>query len=231
MELTVVVGDVHGCREELEELLEGVEYDARNDRLIFAGDLIDRGPYPRQVVEFARQIGAECVMGNHEDKAIRWKLGRPVKVKPDREQEWRSFSPSDWEYLMALPPHIKLNDNLYVVHGGCRPGRSVERQFYKEAIRLRYMKKSNLQMASVHDVTEENKDQYVWWTDIWDGPHVIYGHAVWMDYPRRDKTATGIDTGCVFGGALTAALIWDGEIQSFWSVPARKKYSTLEINE
>src|SRR5512138_2797540 len=69
---TIVVGDVHGCLEELDDLLVTAGYTPGKDRLVFLGDLLDRGPDPVGVVRRVRELGAECVLGNHEEKHLRY---------------------------------------------------------------------------------------------------------------------------------------------------------------
>ncbi|KAK4692254.1 hypothetical protein P7C71_g4916, partial [Lecanoromycetidae sp. Uapishka_2] len=66
----IVVGDVHGCNDELVKLLSEVQYEARTDHLIFAGDFISKGPSSRAVVELAMSAHASCVRGNHEDRVL-----------------------------------------------------------------------------------------------------------------------------------------------------------------
>ena len=68
---TIVVGDVHGCLEELDELLSRLEVGP-SDRLVLAGDLMDRGPDPVGVVRRARERGALAVLGNHDEKHLRF---------------------------------------------------------------------------------------------------------------------------------------------------------------
>ena len=78
MKRTFVVGDVHGCFRELMLLLEKIQYNENQDRLIFAGDLVDRGPDSAKVVRWVREASVRtnnlttCVLGNHDDKHFRW---------------------------------------------------------------------------------------------------------------------------------------------------------------
>src|SRR5271154_6373727 len=72
---TIIVGDVHGCRAELEKLLERVAF-ATGDRLVFVGDLVARGPDSLGVLDVARQTGAVIVRGNHEEKLVNWWLAQ-----------------------------------------------------------------------------------------------------------------------------------------------------------
>ncbi|MCX7809248.1 MAG: metallophosphoesterase, partial [Deltaproteobacteria bacterium] len=69
MQRTLFVGDVHGCREELELLLEKAGFSS-GDRLVFVGDLVNKGPDPKGVVQLARKLGALSVLGNHDARMI-----------------------------------------------------------------------------------------------------------------------------------------------------------------
>src|ERR1700704_4140167 len=79
---TVIVGDVHGCREELELLLERVGFTT-GDRLVFVGDLIARGPDSLGVLDVARRTGAIVVRGNHEEKLLAWRDARRARLRGD----------------------------------------------------------------------------------------------------------------------------------------------------
>ena len=68
---TVIVGDVHGCRRELEQLLERIRF-SNGDRLVFVGDLVARGPDSLGVLDIVRRTGALVVRGNHEQKLLDW---------------------------------------------------------------------------------------------------------------------------------------------------------------
>src|ERR1700721_1393367 len=76
MQRTLAIGDVHGCLEELRELLRVARYRADTDRLVFVGDLVDRGPDPVGVVREVRALANAgdvlVMMGNHEEKLVRW---------------------------------------------------------------------------------------------------------------------------------------------------------------
>ena len=66
----VIVGDPHGCLDELKLLLKKCNYDAMNTSLFIVGDLVNKGPYSAEVVKFCREIGALCVRGNHDEAAL-----------------------------------------------------------------------------------------------------------------------------------------------------------------
>lgn len=84
--ITVLVGDIHGCLEEFNELLKSIQYDSRTMRLIALGDLMDRGPDQAGCVRRVRELNIECVKGNHEDKHIRW-FKHEQKNKNDKRKK------------------------------------------------------------------------------------------------------------------------------------------------
>jgi predicted phosphodiesterase len=71
----LVVGDPHGCFEELQDILTKANFDASNDTLIIVGDLVNKGPKSVEVVRYARENNALCVRGNHDDTALSHALG------------------------------------------------------------------------------------------------------------------------------------------------------------
>lgn len=106
---TIIVGDIHGMLDELIELIQLAEYDQEKDRLIFAGDLVDRGPKSAEVISYAEEIGAELCIGNHDDKYIRYRrheqkkthVGRkhyrnPMSLSADKQKIWDSLSEKIW---------------------------------------------------------------------------------------------------------------------------------------
>ena len=79
----IIVGDVHGCLEEFEDLLLSCQYDPLDCTLILVGDFVNKGPYSARVVRKARELGAVCVRGNHDDTALSYALGTHVYPRKD----------------------------------------------------------------------------------------------------------------------------------------------------
>jgi len=220
--LTVVVGDVHGCIEELDELLKKIQYNPSQMRLIFAGDLVDRGPDSVGVVRRVRELNAECVMGNHEEKQLRWhkhevaraETGKANPMKPMDPKDAAAnaaFNDQDWSFLKNLPVKLHIGDNWWVVHAGCEPKFTLERQNKSQIMRVRYVDERGTGKALGPNLSQPEGTQY--WDQLWKGPEsIIYGHCVHdLTYPRithvnMDVSCVGIDTGCCFGGHLTAAI-------------------------
>lgn len=70
----IIIGDVHGCLDELKSLLNLCNYTHQQDILVFVGDLVNKGPSSAEVVKFVKNIGALCVRGNHDDSALQHAL-------------------------------------------------------------------------------------------------------------------------------------------------------------
>ena len=114
MEPTIVVGDVHGCLDELRRLLATCGFQ-RGDRLVLAGDLVAKGPDSQGVVQLAREEGALAVVGNHDDHVLRARavaLGTmppPAKgVRAEHQVVADALGPDDWAYLEALPTFLRV---------------------------------------------------------------------------------------------------------------------------
>ncbi|KKF39671.1 metallophosphoesterase [Halorubrum saccharovorum] len=172
-----VVGDVHGSRSALETLLATLDL-SDDDLVVFVGDLVRKGPDSPGVVDIVRDDPRlVSVRGNNEQKIVRG----------DKDPDW--LREGDRAYFESLPVAISFDDAL-VVHGGVDPERSLESHTVDELLTMR----------------APRGDGYdgPFWYDDYDGPHrVFFGHTV-HDTPVEGEHAVGLDTGCVYGGTLTA---------------------------
>jgi len=197
---TIVVGDVHGCLAELEELLGRVKYDPA-DRLVFVGDLVARGPDSLGVVALARRLGATVVRGNHEERVLR-ALGLGATKgggEPAAHHATiaRALPPDDADFLARTPLYLTLPEHdLTVVHAGIEPPLPLEEQTAETLLHVRAVKRDG---------------KKVLWGAAHAGPgHVVFGHNA-IEKLQLHPFATGLDTGCVYGGALTALVLGQGE--------------------
>jgi len=222
---TIVIGDLHGCYAEAIELLDKIAVTSC-DRVIFVGDLIDRGPENAKCVDLAMQY--ECVLGNHEDRHIRYvqqeRQGLVLGTLPSTHAFTRSqLRPEHYTYFESLPLFIKLPEyNSVVVHGGVWPGIPLEQQKKELLIRMQFInpaksKKTYWAMKRpVHSKENEleviHDESFKFWTEFWDGPErIIFGHSV-LNKPLVTEKAVGIDGGCVFGDKLWAFVLPDNII-------------------
>lgn len=208
---TIVVGDIHGCYDELEDLLEAVNFGDK-DRLISVGDLITKGPKSREVLErFMTEPRFSSVIGNH-DLAIRrrWN-GEKFKLKPSQKATHKALKKEKdrfLPFLNALPFMIDLETHL-VVHAGIRPDVALHSQTTEDLTELRSL-----------GPDRTARDGTPWYSEYSGEKVVLFGH--WpAPEPRRGRNAIGLDTGCVYGNKLTAYILETGE---FKDVPARRAY-------
>ncbi|SEU16005.1 metallophosphoesterase [Stigmatella erecta] len=97
---TLVIGDLHGCYDEALELLDAVGATS-SDRIVFAGDLVDRGPKPRECVELAMRH--EAIQGHHEEKHLQQRYRAGERLTPDHLATRRALAPEHFDYLARLP--------------------------------------------------------------------------------------------------------------------------------
>jgi protein phosphatase len=230
-----IIGDVHGCFDELSDLLTTLGYEIAADgggarhrdgrRVFFVGDLVDRGPATPAVLRLAMGMveagDALCVPGNHEAKLLRALRGSNVTVSHGLAEslaqlaaEPPEFSKQVERFIDGLVSHLVVDDgNLVVAHAGIREdmqGRA------SAAVRS---------FALYGDTTGETDEfglpvRYPWAEDYRGDAMVVYGHTPVPDATWLNRTIC-IDTGCVFGGKLTALRYPERELVS---VEARKTY-------
>ncbi len=126
MPRTVIVGDLHACTGELEELLEQLAFVAGSDRLVQVGDLVVRGPDPHGALALVKRLGGRAVRGNHEDRLLAWRH-RHEPLGPDHARVASALSDDEWGMLEALPMWLDLPEHgIRIVHAGVVPGQDVE---------------------------------------------------------------------------------------------------------
>lgn len=220
---TLLVGDVHGCLDELLRLLKVAGY-ARGDRLILVGDLVAKGPDSEGVVAAAREQPALMVRGNHDEAVLRVlrrdRRGIEPQRPPKREHERVAprLSDDDFAYLEAAPTYLDLAElNTWVVHAGVVPGKDLASQRTEDLLVMRTLRPDGTASSRL--------DEGEPWAKAWHGPaHVVFGHDA-ISGLQRHPFASGLDTGCVYGGRLTALSLPEGRL---FSVPAKRAYRELE---
>lgn len=231
-----IIGDVHGCYEELVKLLEGLGYRVaaspaegaippEGRKALFLGDLVDRGPripdVLRLVMCMVRQGHALCVPGNHDIRLMRKLRGKDVQVThglaesiAQLETETPEFRNSTAEFLDDLVSHYVLDEGrLVVAHAGM-----------KEEMQGRGSGKVR-DFALYGETTGETDEfglpvRYNWAAEYRGRSIVVYGHTP-VPEPEWLNRTINIDTGCVFGGKLTALRYPEKELVS---VPAGDVY-------
>ena len=208
---TIVVGDIHGCFDELTALLDKVELK-KADRVVSVGDLITKGPKSREVLDlFMTDKRLSTVIGNH-DLALRRRWGgEDVELKSSQKDAFKELKGEKdlyMTFLNGLPFTIGLDTHL-VVHAGLRPTVELHSQTTGDLTRLRTLG------------PDRESEEGTPWYHVYNGDKIVlFGH--WpSSEPRRGPKAIGLDTGCVYGHDLTAYII---ETDEFVSVKAKKAY-------
>lgn len=217
MQRTIIVGDVHGCLKELHNLLKKVNYKKNKDRLIFVGDLINRGPYSLEVLEFVENIRAETVRGNHEHffleyiRTGNYGLECFLKLKHQMGTKFKFWV----EWLNQVPLFIE-EENFLVVHGGLIPGKHPSQT-----------SPSILTLIRTWDgINGEDLNNFLHppWFELYKNPKlVVFGHWAKKGLVIRDN-AIGLDTGCVYGKYLTAVILPERKILQ---VPSQSVYEPV----
>ena len=208
---TIVVGDIHGCYDELIALLDKVKLGDK-DRVVSVGDLVSKVPKNREVLDlFMSDKRFSTVIGNHDLALRRRWNGEDVELKAAQKETHKDLKGQKDVYLPffnALPFIIDLETHL-VVHAGLRPNVELYSQTTGDLTRLRTLG------------PDRESDEGTPWYQVYYGEKtVLFGHWPAPD-PRRGPKAIGLDTGCVYGYNLTAYNI---ETDKFVSVPAARAY-------
>jgi len=223
----IVIGDIHGCYEELRELLDLVRPDA-GDVVVSVGDFLDKGPDPERCLDFWIDRGYRAVPGNKEDDFLRFLDGGLEKAWKNGREFLRE-RPDLVAWLRDLPLWLDFEPiGVAVVHAGLLPGTPIRGDAIDAqrelALNIRWLRPEGDGWSPVPKNTQGEGDRF--WAELWDGDRtIVYGHAPQIsNEPRIDSRAIGIDTGCVYGGRLTAAIFDGGEVR-FESVAARRAWA------
>lgn len=230
-----IIGDIHGCYDELMELLEKLGYQVGQDgvtarppaerKAVFLGDYGDRGPNTpdvyRLVMAMVAAGDAYALPGNHDDKLKRYLQGRRVQITHGLDKTVEQLEPESGEFkaqlrefIDGLPTHYVFDGGaLVVAHGG------MPEELQGRASRT-------VRSTALYGVTTGEQDELGlpvrldWGADYRGHAFVVYGHTPVAE-PKWVNRTINIDTGCVFGGRLTALRYPEQELVS---VPARQTY-------
>ena len=223
MTYTVAVGDIHGCYDELMQLIDHVHsytFGAEDTKWIFLGDYVDRGPDTKKVIDFLiefqklKPVGqVTCLMGNHEDNFLQC-----LKLK-DRggfenyllnnsiggQETMKSYGGFDFNFIPDK--HISWMNDLFLWHLTKHEGWPYPRIFVHAGI------------DREHSMSEQEKFILLWDREFRsdariDGGYVVHGHTP-KKRPEIKHNRINIDTGCVFGGdySLTAAIFNEEKLE------------------
>ncbi len=187
----IFVGDIQGCRDALERLLLAVQFELGRDRLLPVGDLVNKGPDSTGTLDLLMQLRAEPVLGNHD---LHWL--KKCKGQPALRRDW-----------LAGQPFVRIFDDLIMVHAGLHPR-------WDEAHLTRLSAADRNYAVNVRYCDAEGRQpESDWpppgppfrpWDDFYRGSkRVVFGHWARRGLVLRPQ-CVGLDTGCVYGGKLSA---------------------------
>ena len=278
---TYIVGDLQGCFDELQDLLEDINFDRSQDRLVLAGDVVNRGPKSLDCLRFARSLGESgvTVLGNHDLHLLAASLGaREVRRTDTLNQILEAPDCAELlQWLITRPVLVELEElNLVVVHAGLPPHWSVA-EAREHGAELEQVLRSNRQSDFLHNMygnepcqwshkyvgndrlryitnaltrtryvdSEGRLDMHYagppgtqpphlipWFAhpDRHNRSHVIaFGHWATLQVEKPLSPEHGVihlDTGCVWGGALSAVRAEDKRL---FQVPSRQPDRTTRL--
>jgi len=235
----IFVGDIQGCRAELERLLEEVRFDPATDQLEPVGDFVNRGPDSPGVLRLCRDLGAGGVLGNHDVRLLRVARGKASWRPSDTAQD--VLAASDGAELVAwlgARPLVRAWPDVICVHAGLNPT-------WKDPVatlaRLDPLPESpelGFAISVRHCDASGARPERDWptppppfrpWHEFWppassEKRTLVYGHWARAGLIVRPQLR-GLDSGCVWGGKLTA---WIAEEDRIVQVPAARAYSDFE---
>lgn len=228
----LIMGDVHGCYDELAELLANEGVNKENTCVVFVGDLVNKGPKSTEVVEFVMSNGWYSVRGNHDEVCLReLMLASRSGEDPIEKYKWvTGLKKESAEWLQDLPYAIKIpSRNIVVVHAGLLPGTSLEEQETDFFLHMRCIKRAETGWVWTRDF---NDTEYKLWGSEWTGPeHVYFGHDA-RRLLQQHEHATGLDTGCVYGKQLTGVYPGPhGARGEFIMLRSHRNYGNKDINK
>jgi len=213
---TLVIGDVHGCANELLTLIKAFN-PGPQDRLMAVGDLINRGPDSRKVLDLVRRWKIEAVQGNHEDRLLTaWRENKESILKAKDVDTFHKLRKKDFATLATWPHILEVPSlKMIVVHGGVDPAMPWPKQDPRTVLTIQVLNNKG------RPARRAEAPSGAPWARDWNGPeHVFYGHTP-RPHPLCHPFATGLDTGCVYGFTLTAVVLPHTE---FLRVHAGKAY-------
>lgn len=214
---TFVVGDVHGCRQELEDLLDAAIFRPERDALVLVGDLVAKGPDSAGVLALIRKLKGRSVLGNHDAAMLRLRHGSGEKRSHHAEVA-KTLSPDDWSLLESLPWWLDFpQENTLVVHAGLVPNVALVDQKKDDLLNMRSL---------LPDGTGSKRiEGGVPWAQGWNGPRfVVFGHDAVRGL-QRAPYALGLDTGCCYGRQLTGVWL---DSRALVQVPARQVWQPID---
>ncbi len=232
----IYIGDIQGCREELERLLEKLRFDPTGDEVHPVGDFVNRGPDSAGTLRVCKSIGAGGVLGNHDVHLLR--VAHKTRPIGQRDTFQDVLQADDREALtawLAARPIVRAFRNVILVHAGLNPTWADPIRTLKGLDPLLDSPELEFAIFVRHCDARGNRPAKDWpippepfrpWHSYWpmnsnEKRTVVFGHWARAGLVQSSQLR-GLDTGCVWGGELTA---WIEQENRLVQVPAQRSYS------
>ena len=221
----LVIGDVHGCLDELTELIETNNVIKEKTIFIFCGDIINKGPFNLESLKYVQSLpNVYAVRGNHEEHILNFCQAAYTDhsfALPSKYQWIRELTVQDVAYLTNLPYTISVPSlNAVIVHAGLHPWKPLDYQRFEDMVTIRNI----IDVDGEHPKMSNGLGEGVPWASCWSGPqHVYFGHDARRGL-QEFPFCTGLDTGCVYGGTLTAKYLTGAK--RLLTVKAKRTYQS-----
>ena len=233
-----LIGDIQGCAREFESLLRAIAFDPARDQLWCLGDLINRGPDNLATLRLWRDVGGQAVLGNHDLYALHVYAGRWPRKQDTLDDLFLSSDCTALLQRLAQMPILHGLDGLsgpngqpvWLVHAGVHPAwhgnlAEVEQRIAELPVGGTRFLDPDVRFATTvrcctdkgdrsrHDgIPEECPAPYQAWDSFCDGTAFFaHGHWAWRGHYRA-QNSIGLDSGCVYGGKLTAYCVEEDRV-------------------
>ncbi|MCF0223409.1 MAG: metallophosphoesterase [Fibrobacter sp.] len=210
MKRTLYIGDVHGCADELEKIVDAFGYVRESDTLYQTGDIINKGPDMLRAIQFVQKNKILTVRGNHEEHLIRMMQTPECDWTLKQCARFARLPLDEWKYILEEVktwPLWRDTPHALLVHAGLEPGKSKLEDMDPTVL---------LSIRLWNDIP--------WFEQVSWHKTVVFGHWAKMGFVKRPGFI-GLDSGCVYGKELTA---WCPEEDKFYHVPAAREYSPVK---
>lgn len=243
----VVVGDIHGCYEEFQELLDKVHAETPSKKpnkclKILVGDLVNKGPENKKVLKVCCDKYPDSILavrGNHDEivLALREKFKSKKDAPKEERSKWIEKLPERYiAYLNSLPYSIKIPPlNCIIVHAGIDPSLedpAVTTPLYTMTTMRNIEVLKDARTGDTSYRCTKSEKEGAAWALFWPGPeHIYFGHDARRRLQDDHEFATGLDTGCVYGDRLSYIYIKGTRKGEICSIKAKKVYEEPRVDK
>ena len=210
MKRTLYIGDVHGCADELEKIIDAFGFVKGSDTLYQTGDIINKGPDMMRAIRIVEELGILTVRGNHEEHLIRMMNSPQSEWTIKQQNRFKALTLDEWTYIYNIVKNWPLwreTPHGILVHAGLEPGKTKLEEMDKKVL-------LSIRLWNDRPWFEQVK---------WDRT-VIFGHWAKMGFVNVNGFI-GLDSGCCYGKKLTA---WCPEEDRFYEVKAAREYTPVK---